>query len=120
MPRQRKYVLIALVLQLVQVVAGYFSRPIANLAGVWGMGIPLVVGWLYAVRQGLTPKDAATGGLLIGAVGAVAGLALAALLGNVESSFIPLGTLASAATGLIGALLGSLLKSRNKEPPGQS
>ena len=110
MSRLRKYVLIALVLQLVQVVAGQFLDVFATLAGVSGMGIPLIVGWLYAVRQGLSLKEAAKGGVLIGAVGAVVGLILAAALGAVEWSFIPLGTLASAATGLIGAALGRLLK----------
>lgn len=116
MPRQRKYVLIALVLQLVQVVAGQFSTLFASLAGLSGMGIPLVVGWLYSVGQGLSPKKAATGGMLIGLVGALAGLILAAALGAVEWSFIPLGTVASTVTGMVGALLGALLKRSGERP----
>ena len=69
-----------------------------------------VAGWLYSVRQGLSIKDAAIGGMLIGAVGAFVALILAAALGAVEWSFIPLGTISSAGTGLVGAILGSLLK----------
>lgn len=114
MPRQRKYVLIALGLQLVQVVAGRMWPAVASFAGVLGMGIPLVVGWLYAARVRFSLKEAATGGALIGAVGALVGLIVAALLGSVGWSFIPLGTLASTATGLVGALLGWTVKGRKE------
>lgn len=115
MSRRQKYVLIALALQLVQVIAGRLFDPILELAGLFGMGIPLVVGWLYAVRRGLSLGDVSLGGVLIGAVGAFAGLVLAAALGSVEWSFLLLGTAASTGTGLIGALLGWVLKGR-KEP----
>ena len=46
MPRQRRYVLIALVLQLGMVLLGQVSDTVLDLSGVFGMGIPLVVGWL--------------------------------------------------------------------------
>jgi uncharacterized membrane protein YfcA len=120
MPRLRKYVLVALVLQLVQVIAGHYSGVVSDLSGLLGMGIPLVAGWLYSVRRGLSTKQAATGGLLIGAVGAFAGLILAAVLGEADWILISLGTVASAATGMIGSLLGSLLKTRAGQPQAES
>jgi len=112
MPRQRRYVLIALVLQLVMVLLGQVSETVLNLSGVFGMGIPLVVGWLYSVRRGLPLKEASIGGLLIGAVGAAIGLLLAIPLSGDAWSLLPLGTLASTGTGWLGAFLGWTLKAR--------
>ena len=118
MPRQRKYVTIALVLQLGMVLLGQVSGTILDLSGVFGMGIPLVVGWLYAVRRALTLKDASTGGLLIGAVGAAVGLLLAIPLNGDSWSLLPLGTIASTFTGWLGAFLGWTIKGRKAHPEG--
>ena len=41
MPRLRRYVLIALALQLVMVVAGQKFATVLGLSGLFGMGIPL-------------------------------------------------------------------------------
>ena len=112
MPRQRKYVLIALALQLLMVLAGQVSDTVLNLSGVFGMGIPLVVGWLYSVRQGMSLRDASVGGVLIGAVGAAVGLVLAIALSGGYWGLLLLGTLASSFTGWLGAFLGWTLKAR--------
>lgn len=115
MPRQRRYILIALVLQLAMVLVGQVSGTVLNLSGVFGMGIPLVVGWLYAVRQGLSMKEASVGGALIGAVGAAIGLVLAIALNGGSWSLLPLGTVASTFTGWLGAVLGWTVKAQQKE-----
>jgi hypothetical protein len=117
MPRQRRYVLIALVLQVLMVLVGQVSEPVLRLSGVFGMGIPLVVGWLYTVRRGLPFKEASVGGMLIGAVGAAVGLVVAISLDGGSWSLLPLGTLASTVTGWIGAFLGSTLKARKVSVP---
>ncbi len=114
MPRHRKYILIALALQLVMVLAGQVSDTILGLSGLFGMGIPLVVAWFYAARKTLSLKDASTGGVLIGAVGAAVGLVVAISLNGGSWSLLPLGTLASTLTGWLGAFLGWMLKSRKE------
>ena len=118
MPRLRSYVLIALALQLVMVLAGQRFATILGLSGLFGMGIPLIVGWFYAARQSLSLKDASAGGVLIGVVGAAVGLVVAISLNGGSWSLLPLGTLASTFTGWLGAVLGSMLKSRTEHAPG--
>lgn len=118
MSRQRRYVLIAVVLQLAMVLSGQASDRILALSGVFGMGIPLVVGWLYGVRRPLTLKEASTGGILIGAVGAAIGLLVAIPLTGDTWGLLPLGTLASAFTGWLGAFVGWLLSGRRSHPEG--
>jgi hypothetical protein len=117
MPRQRKYILIALALQLLMVLLGQISEPVLRLSGVFGMGIPLVVGWLYSVRRGLSLKDATVGGLLIGAVGAAVGLVVAIALSGSPWLLLPLGTIASTFTGWLGSFLGWILKGRKGSVP---
>lgn len=112
MPRQRRYVLIALALQLAMVLVGQVSTSVLALSGWFGMGIPLVVGWLYSVRRGLTLKEASVGGVLIGAVGAAIALVPAIAFAGGPWSLLPLGTLASTATGWLGAFLGWTIKAR--------
>ena len=116
MSRLRRYVLIALLLQLAMVLLGQASNQVLGLSGVFWMGIPLVVGWLYAVRRPLSLKDASVGGLLIGAIGAALGLMVAIPLTGDSWSLLPLGTLASTFTGWLGAFVGWLLKGRKSHP----
>ncbi len=115
MPRLRRYVLIALVLQLVMVLAGQRFATVLGLSGLFGMGIPLVVAWFYAARQSLSLKDASVGGMLIGVVGAAIGLVLAISLNGGSWSLLPLGTVASTFTGWLGAFLGWMLKGRKEK-----
>lgn len=115
MPRRRRYVLIALALQVAMVLLGQVSDTVLSLSGVFGMGIPLVVGWFYSVREVLSLRAASTGGLLIGSVGAAIGLALAIQFNAVTWSLLPLGTLASSFTGWLGAVVGWTLKGRKNQ-----
>jgi hypothetical protein len=112
MSRLHRYVTVALVLQVAMVLVGQTSSRVLGMSGVFGMGIPLVVGWLYTARRGLTLKEASTGGMWIGAVGAAVGLLVAIPLNGDPWSLLPLGTLASTATGWLGAFLGWTLKAR--------
>ncbi len=117
MPLHLTNFLVALALQLLMVLAGQVSDTILDLSGVFGMGIPLVVAWFYAVRRALTLKDASAGGMLIGAVGAAVGLVVAILLNGGSWSLLPLGTVASTFTGWLGAFLGWMLKGRKEHAP---
>jgi hypothetical protein len=117
MPRHRKYLLIALTLQLVMVLAGQVSDTILGLSGLFGMGIPLVVAWIYAARRALSFRDASAGGMAIGAVGAAIALVVAIALNGGSWSLLPLGTLASTATGWLGAFLGWMRKGRKEHAP---
>jgi hypothetical protein len=100
MPRLRKYIMIAVSLQLLTVAIGLLISPVWEVSGLFGMGIPLVVAWLYAVRQNLSLKE------WIGAVSAAAALLIAIPLSGNPWALLPLGTVASAATGWLGAFLG--------------
>jgi hypothetical protein len=106
MPRLRKYIMIAVSLQLLTVAIGLLISPVWEVSGLFGMGIPLVVAWLYAVRQNLSLKESSAGGLWIGAVSAAAALLIAIPLSGNPWALLPLGTVASAATGWLGAFLG--------------
>jgi len=116
MPRQRRYTLIALALQVAMVLLGQVSDTVLELSGVFGMGIPLIVGWLYAARRGLSLKEASIGGFMIGAVGAAVGLIVAIPLNGDSWGLLPLGTLASAFTGWLGAIVGRMAKVRRRSP----
>ncbi len=107
MQRMRKYTLIALVLQLVMALIGHFSDEVMLLwAQAIGPGIPLVVGWLYSVRRGLSFRQASAGGMAIGAVGAFAGILLAILLGDAPWSLLWIGTVMAGVTGFLGGVVG--------------
>jgi hypothetical protein len=108
-------VLIALGLQVAMVLLGQVSDTVLSLSGVFGMGIPLVVGWFYSVREGLSLRAASTGGLLIGTIGAAIGLVVAIQLNAGSWNLLPLGTLASAFTGWLGAVVGWSLKGRKAQ-----
>jgi uncharacterized membrane protein YfcA len=118
MERMRKYVLVALVLQLLMVVTGHFSELVRNLSGVFGTGIPLIVGWLYAARRSMRFGDASGGGLAIGAVGAAVGILLAVVLGDQRWSLLGVGTVSSAFTGWLGAALAWAVKGRHRPDSG--
>jgi hypothetical protein len=114
MSRRWRYVLIALVLQLLMVLVGAVFSFGLPLAGLFGMGIPLIAGWLYSVRQGLSFGGASFGGILIGAVGAVVALIVAIPLHGYAWKLLPLGFVASSFTGWLGAFVGWLLQKTGK------
>lgn len=118
MERMRKYALIALVLQVIVALIGHFSTAVLLFwAQALGPGIPLVVGWLYSVRRGLSFGRASGGGIAIGVVGSFAGILLAILLGDAPWSLLWIGTILAGVTGWLGGVLGWWAPGRSKETP---
>jgi len=101
-----KYVIIALVLQILMVLGGHFNQTILSLSAVLGVGIPLVIGAWFGTSAALDYKAAAGGGLMIGLVGAVVGILIAIMLGDAQWVLLAFGPLSSAVTGVLGALIG--------------
>ena len=102
------------ILQLAMVVAGHFVASIALLFAPIGVSISLVAGLVYAARAGRGAwLERLMIGQMIGGVGALIGIAVSWLLGDVEAIILVIGTISSAVTGAIGAAIGRALA---KEP----
>ena len=69
-----RFVWIALVLQILMVVAGHYVEGVLLLSGPLGTGIPFVLGLWYGATEPTSMGEAAKGGFLIGIVGAVVGV----------------------------------------------
>ncbi len=101
---------VATLLQCGHVVAAHVVPAVGNAAGILGVGIPLVVGVLWA--KGAPPESAGaavTRGFALGFLPALIGLALALALGQVAPLLLIAGSASSGVTGLIGALVGRRL-----------
>lgn len=104
-----KYVTIALVLQVLMVLAGHYNDTVLQLSGPLGVGIPLAIGAWFGATAAPDYKGAAGGGFVIGLVGAVVGILIAIMLGDAEWILLAFGPLSSAVTGVLGALVGFAL-----------
>lgn len=113
MPNARTLLLATLVgtvLQVAMVVAGHYSKPVASLFAVGGMGISLAAGLLYAMwARGDGTAARVVGGLAAGAICAFIGILVSHLLGDVPWSLLVLGTISSAVTGALGGWIGTFL-----------
>ena len=76
------------------------------MAGILGVGIPLVVGFLWARSDAYSGSAAFGRGFLLGWVPALIGLVLAFVLGQVNVMILTLGGLSSGVAGGLGALAG--------------
>lgn len=110
-----KWIVVGAVLQTAMVVVGHQVVAVANLFGPLGVTIALVVGALWARQAAEGRAHAAGGGAVVGGVGALIGIAISFLLGDVGAVILAFGTLSSAATGALGGLLGNLLRARAQE-----
>ena len=107
MSHLKKFLIVSIVLQVAMVVAGHFSMEFRNLSPIFGMGIPVIVGWWYGATAASNNKAALTNGFLIGFIGAFLGVLLAVLLKHGGGlAFLLLAPLSSGVTGLIGGILG--------------
>jgi hypothetical protein len=98
------------VVQIAMVVAGHFAPYIKdNLFAVGGMAISLIAGFAYARLAASGWGSSVGGGLLVGGVCALVGIALSVALGDVPAMILVMGTLGSAVTGAIGGAIGKLL-----------
>jgi hypothetical protein len=98
-------------LQLLMVLAGHWVEPIRAQFMWGGLFLSLLAGLAYAWRA--SPQGwafALLGGVIAGGVCALLGILVSFLLGDVPPMVILVGTLSSAVTGLIGAVLGKLIR----------
>jgi hypothetical protein len=98
-----KWTIIATVVQLAMVVSGHYVEFIKNnVFAIGGMLISLVFAACW-VRGGATGwAHAAWGGVVVGGVCALIGIAVSCALGDVEAAVLGFGTAGSAVAGLIG------------------
>lgn len=103
--------MVGISLQVALVVAGHVVRALQDPGfAIGGMAFSAVAGWLYARMAGGTWGDTLIGGAIAGGVCAAVGIFVSAALGDVPFMLLMLGTTASVATGIIGAVIGKLLR----------
>ena len=91
--------------QIAMVVAGHYVPSVATLFAIGGMGISALAGWGALRGQRETLALAAGSGALAGGVSAALGIGVSVQLGDVPASLLVVGTLSSAVTGMIGAMI---------------
>lgn len=109
------YVL-SVVLQCAHVLGATVSQGVGNLAGIWGVTIPLIVGLLWG-RSGPGKANAVKQGFLVGFVPALIGLVLAVALSQVDLVILGAGSLSSGVAAVIGALIGNLMAPKRAGSP---
>lgn len=107
------FVWIALILQVLMVIAGHYSPAVLNLSAILGTGIPFAVALWYGVAEKPAYGEASKGGFVIGLVGAVVGVLVAILMGDQPWSLFAFAPLSSGVTGLLGGVIGALIGGRN-------
>ena len=101
---------VGLLLQLAMVWAGHRNAFVRNyLFALGGMTISLSAGLIYGHVAGEPWGPSLVGGALAGGGCALAGILVSFVLKDVPVAVLAFGTLASAATGALGAVLGRLL-----------
>ena len=98
---------ISTILQCAHVIAARFAPAVGNAAGIFGVGIPLVIGFLWAKKDAPDSLGSTLGqGFLLGWIPALIGLVLAFALGQVDLFIVGVGGASSGVTGAIGAAVG--------------
>ncbi|HKK94094.1 MAG TPA: hypothetical protein VJ925_11720 [Longimicrobiales bacterium] len=97
---------VSTVLQLSHPALATVIPAFANMAGLLGVGIPLVVGYAWARQAGVSGGAAFSRGFVLGWIPALIGLVLALYLGQVGTSILILGGLSSGVAGGLGAMVG--------------
>jgi hypothetical protein len=106
----RAALILGTILQLALVVVGHFLAAVAALFGPIGVLISLVAGLAYAARaRSASWIETLVVGAVVGGVCALIGIAVSFLLGDVLAFILLVGTVSSAVTGLLGAVLGRAL-----------
>lgn len=117
-PMPLGWYVLSVVLQCAHVLGATVSQGIGNLAAVWGMAIPLVIGLLWGLsRPGA--GNALRQGFLVGFIPALIGLLLSFALGQAEVALVALGSLASGVAAVLGALIGNAVAPRRPAPSGR-
>jgi len=100
------WMVVSIVLQLAHPALATVVPAFATAAGLLGVGIPLVVGFLWARSDKFSGGAAFGRGFLLGWIPALVGLVLAFGLGQVIMMIVVLGGLSSGVAGGLGALVG--------------
>jgi len=109
-PIMMTWYVISTLLQLGHVVAAELWPAVGQVAGILGVGIPLVVGFMWAKKDGPEAIGSALGkGFLLGWIPALIGLVLAYFLGHVDAFILGTGSVSSGVAGAIGAAVGRAL-----------
>lgn len=109
-----KWIMIGTVLQVAMVITGHYVVSVANVFGILGTLIALVVGLLYAMDARISWGNAALGGALCGGLSALLGIVVSWLLGDVLASILLLGTVSGLVAGGIGGLIGHGVAGRRR------
>lgn len=107
-----RYYVVSLVLQLAHVLGAEASPAVGAYAGLFGVGIPLVVGVWLGATEGRGAGPSARSGFLVGLIPALLGLLLAVALGHVEPFLLVAGSLSSGVAGALGGAIGAALGRR--------
>lgn len=105
------YVL-SVLLQCAHVLGAAVSQDVGALALYFGVGIPLLIAFLWG-RSGPGTMNAVKQGFLLGFIPAAVGLVLAFALGQVFAWLILAGSLSSGVSAILGALLGNALAGKD-------
>ena len=103
---------VGLVLQLAMVGVGHAVPSLRPMWGPVGTLISLVVG-VWAAWNVTTTGSAAIWGVVAGGLGALIGIALAVILGDVPTSLLVLGTAGSIVAGLVGGVVTRTVRRRS-------
>jgi hypothetical protein len=99
--------------QLAMVFGGNVDADIAQMFPTLGTTIAGVAGLMYPLfRRGLSSKQAAIGGALAGGGGAVLGILVSYLLGDVPLPVVAIGGGMSTVAGGIGGVIGRLITAK--------
>jgi hypothetical protein len=103
---------VGVILQLAMVGIGHAVPPLRAMWGPVGTLISLVVG-VWAGSHVATTGSAAIWGAIAGGLGALIGIALAVVLGDVPMSLLVLGTGGSIVAGVVGGVVTHMLRRRS-------
>lgn len=103
--RMMFFAVVGTVAQLAMVIAGHFVPAISQAFAAGGVGISLVFGAAFGWRGCAGAGKAAVGGLVVGGVCALIGIAVSCALGDVQPIVLTFGTASSAIAGAIGGAI---------------
>lgn len=91
--------------QLAMVISGHYVPAISQAFAAGGVGISLIFGAAFGWSGCPSGGKAALGGLVVGGVCALIGIAVSCALGDVEPIVLTFGTASSAVAGAIGGAI---------------
>lgn len=111
----RRWTVIGGTLQLVMVLLGHWVAAIANVFGILGTLIALLVGFLFAREASGGLGGALTGGALAAGISALVGVAVSFSLGDVGAPVIGIAAASGLVAGAVGGAIGHATSGRRTE-----